>query len=219
MADNDKEKITHSHLVLCEGKDAFYFLIHYLNSEALSDVTELSNDFQVMDFKGISQLTKKLATLRNMEGFEKLESLSIIRDAETDADGAVASVRNSLNSAGFGNPEAPGRICGKLPKVGFVLFPTCSENAECGTLEDLCLSILNEENSEAILEDVQSFIQDMNEKHDRQLKREHKTKLHAYFSVTDKYVGMKIGEAAKAKAFNWRSEKLKPLKTFLTDMI
>lgn len=36
-----------------------------------------------------------------------------------------------------------------------------------------------------------------------------------YFSVTDDFVSMKIGEAARANAFNWSTDKLVPLKKFI----
>ena len=60
---------------------------------------------------------------------------------------------------------------------------------------------------------------DLEKKYDRVFQREFKTKLHTYFSVTDKYVSLKIGEAARAGAFNWSSEKLTPLKRFLLELM
>ena len=56
-------------------------------------------------------------------------------------------------------------------------------------------------------------------KYNRSYPHEFKTKLHTYFSVTDEYVSLKIGEAAKAGAFNWNSNKLLPLKNFLSEII
>lgn len=87
-----------------------------------------------------------------------------------------------------------------------------------GTLEDLCLSILSEENSNEIAEDIQKFMNEMETKHKRSYPHEFKTKLHTYFSITDDYVSMKIGEAARAGAFNWESEQIQPLKNFMMEL-
>ena len=100
-----------------------------------------------------------------------------------------------------------------------MLFPTCDTSVQAGTLEDLCISILSEENSSAILYDIQDFMDDLGNKYNRLYPHEFKTKLHTYFSVTDAYVSLKIGESAKAGAFNWNSDKLLPLKNFLAEII
>ena len=34
---------------------------------------------------------------------------------------------------------------------------------------------------------------------------------HGFFSLTDRFVGQKIGDAARAGAFDWEHEKVKPL--------
>ena len=46
----------------------------------------------------------------------------------------------------------------------------------------------------------------------------HKSKLHAYLAIKNKYVDMKIGEAAKAGAWDWNSiymSKYKDLMKYL----
>lgn len=219
MARRTNNRIHCSHLILCEGRDAEEFLIAYLNSDAMSEMRVFAEDFQVKDFGGINDLTKELNALKNMDGYSQLKSLIIIRDAEKDAEGATKSIVSSLSARGLSITEKTDISDESMPKIGYRLFPACNTEAVPGTLEDLCLAILNEKNREDVLADVQSFMQGMKDKHDRKLKHEHKTKLHTYFSVTDGLVGMKIGEAAKANAFDWHSEKLQSLKEFLIEMI
>ena len=51
-----------------------------------------------------------------------------------------------------------------------------------------------------------------------QLTHMHKSKLHAYLAIKNKYVDMKIGEAAKAGAWDWNSiymSKYKDLMKYL----
>ena len=67
--------------------------------------------------------------------------------------------------------------------------------------------------------EIDKLIRNLREKYDRKFPHEFKTKLHSYFSVTDALVSLKIGEAAKAKAFDWYSEKLVPLKKFMEEVI
>ena len=93
-------QILKSNLILCEGRDEQEFLIQYLNSTALSNTPEFSNDIQVIDFGGNSELTKKLAILKNMDNFDKLTSLLIIRDAETSAESACREIQRALRENG-----------------------------------------------------------------------------------------------------------------------
>ena len=46
---------------------------------------------------------------------------------------------------------------------------------------------------------------------------EHKSRLHTYFSVNEKYISLKIGEAAKAGAFAWDHEKLDGLRNIISE--
>ncbi|MGM9771341.1 MAG: DUF3226 domain-containing protein, partial [Segatella copri] len=105
------------------------------------------------------------------------------------------------------------------PKIGYLLFPTCDSLVKDGTLEDLCLSILAEECGFGIIGDIQNFMDELGFKYNRKYPHEFKTKLHTYFSVTDEYVSLKVGEAARAGAFDWNSDKLAPLKSFLSEII
>lgn len=219
MARKTNNRIRTKHLILCEGRDAEEVLITYLNSAALSDIPSFSNDFQVMDFGGNSDLQTFLETLKNMEGFDKVESIAIIRDAERDASQAKNEITRALRNCDLSIPNSAHEWQGDSPKIGFLLFPTCDSNVQAGTLEDLCLSILSENRSSEIIDDIQRFMNETGEKYDRIYPHEFKTKLHTYFSITDAYVSLKIGEAAKAGAFNWESTKLLPLKNFLQEIV
>lgn len=213
-----KEKIDHKHLVICEGVDAKYFLIWYFNSSALSDIRPFADDIQIIDFGGNEELSNYLAIVKNTAGFDKLESILIVRDAERDAEAAVSKIQSALRKNEFPVPEGPHIWKEGNPKVGFLLFPTCDAEVENGTLEDLCISILEEPNSPQVLQEIKTFLQVLRDKHGRSYPHEFKTTLHTYFSVTDKYVSLKVGEAAKAGAFNWSSGKLTPLKEFMMEV-
>ena len=217
--DNRKIHDGMEHLILCEGLDEWKFLVSYLNNAALSSWPELSRIVQVENFGGNEQLSTKINLWSKAPGFENIKSLVVIRDAETNAAAAVQSINSAFRNAGLPEPKRPGIIEHDASlSTGFLLFPACSTELIDGTLEDLCLSIL-EESEPQILHEISLFMNGLSNDGLRTFPHEFKSKLHTYFSVTDDYVSFKIGEAADAGAFDWTSEKLQPLRDFLISMV
>jgi hypothetical protein len=212
----ERKKIVKSFLLLCEGRDAEKFLINYLESKALAQDQRFYNEIQVLDFGGNEDLTSFMMNLKNMEKFDQVTNLAIIRDAEKDYAKACQEVSGSLKKCGFMSSEC----CGTWTRndtgldVGFMLFPL---NNNAGTLEDLCLNILSEKNNKIILSSIDNFLATMESSYGRQYRRRHKNKLYTYFSSSDEYVTMPLGLAASAGAFDWGSCELEPLKNFLTE--
>lgn len=212
----ERKQIVKPYLLLCEGRDAEGFLINYLNSDALKQDQRLANEIQVFDFGGNDDLSNYLMNLKNMDKFDQVKSLAVIRDAERDYAKACQSVISSLNNCGFIASE----YCGTWaqndagPKVGFILFPL---NNSAGTLEDLCLQIISENNNAAILSSIDKFLTEMESTYGRHYPRKHKNKLHTYLSGSDDYVTMPLGLASSAGAFDWGSCELEPLKNFLIE--
>lgn len=212
-------QIVKSNLIICEGRDEQEFLIKYLNSDILSSVPGFSNDIQVIDFGGNSELARKLAILKNMENFDKLTSLLIIRDAETNAESACLEIQRALKQNGFPIPQGPHCWEGQTLKTGFLLFPNCDCIVQNGTLEDLCLSILSDPLAAGTLEEIDLFLKRLEKYRHEPFSRVFKTKLHTCFSVHNDYVSLKIGEAAAAGAFDWNSPALDPLKNFIQEIL
>ncbi len=67
MPRKTNNKILKEHLILCEGRDEQEFLIQFLESDTLSFLPGFSNDIQVMDFGGNSELLKHLTILKKMD--------------------------------------------------------------------------------------------------------------------------------------------------------
>lgn len=210
----ERKKIVKPYLLLCEGRDAEGFLINYLGSKAVARNQRFSNEIQVLDFGGNENLSNFLMSLKNMDKFDKVTSLAIIRDAEKDYTKACQEVSSSLKRCGFVFSET----CGSWAhddtglSVGFMLFPL--NNSE-GTLEDLCLRILAEKDNKEILSSIDTFLETMELSFERRYHRIHKNKLHMYLSSSDEYVTMPLGLASSAGAFDWNSSELEPLKRFL----
>jgi len=213
---SSKTEIKKTKLILVEGTDALYFFIHLLESLAIEEI-------EVRDYRGITELTNYLKNLAKLDGYQSVTSILVLRDAEypsaqsteTASESAIKSINNSLQK----NNLIPDNInieAFKLPlyeynerKIGVGLFPGLDSNQNLitqGTLEELCLKILGKDIViHKIISGINTFIINY-----LGFKRAHKNKLHAILSFTDKFVGMKIGETAKAKGFDFNSPYLKP---------
>ena len=207
------------HLIICEGADAYYFIIWLLDFFIKSDSS--FDVFCAYNFGGISELKQYLDILAKTDGFNKIvRSLCVIRDAEKDAAAACQSIQGVFRDLGFAVPQKPcsrtAEGSKKYPNIptGFILFPSCDATPRNGTLEDLCLEILAKEGAASVLSDAETAL----EPYKAQLSRPHKNLLHTYFSLTDEFVSLKIGEAAQSRAFCLDGPKINSLKSFLLRM-
>lgn len=210
--------IYHKHLILCEGIDEWKFLVRYLNSPALEENPFFSKDIDVFDFGGNEQLSGYLAALKGIQGYSDVVSILVIRDAELDVQKAVRQVQSAFRTNGLDVPAAQGQWTEGVPKTCFLLFPAFGTEERPGTLEDLCLTILDNAAAETPLEEIDTFIEHLRENRKKPFSHPHKARLHTYFSVNNKFVSMKVGEAADAGAFNWFHPNLNPLKDCLSKM-
>lgn len=214
----ENEEIRTKYLILCEGKDAQLFMIWYLNSDTLSYDSRFSSDIQAMCFNGIDDLSNYIATLKNMEGFLDVTRIMVLRDAETSIEKAINSVKKAFRDNDLPIPADCNQwIFSDSLGTAFTLFPTCCQNLATGTLEDLCWNILADERALEYRSDVQDFIEQINRKYDSITTHIHKGRLHTYFSIKDNLVSLKVGEAARAGAFDWNSVRLQPLRNLIEE--
>lgn len=213
------KKILKEYLILCEGRDTENFLISYLNSEALKCDERFGENIQTFDFGGIKDLNVFMQNLRNMEGFERVEQILVIRDAETDVEKAENDIKKAFRDCGLAVPDG----CFKWnvsdstsPATAYILLPTCDSYPKTGALEDLCWDILSGEGTDALKTEVKTFVSKIKSNYEDSIgTHEHKSRLHAYFSIKDDYVSLKVGEAARVGAFDWSHDKLRPLKEII----
>lgn len=204
------EAIEHPKLLLVEGADAYHFSIWALREYALGDT-------QVLDFGGVTQFPEYLKTLKAVSGYRGVASLGIARDAEGDPPSAFASVCGALRNAGFAQPDKVFQATSGRPSLAVFLFPgphSGTQEARTGTLDDLCLSVLADGLDGKVMACVNSFLHCA-----RQcgcdLRRPHKARLHALLAAHDKFVGLKVGEAANAGAWDWHHPAIEPFEQFL----
>ncbi|MEK6725696.1 MAG: DUF3226 domain-containing protein [Deltaproteobacteria bacterium] len=206
-------QITEKKLILTEGRDTYYFCIWAYQAFNTTGI-------QVLDFGGIKDLNIYLKNLTLLSGYENIETIVIVRDAEIDSRAAVNSITSALKNANLSVPGKPCEFAGNAPKVAYVVFPGFTEDAEGnqslldGTLEDLCLELVKEDE---IFECVNQYIQCLESKR-QDVRRLHKTKLHTYLAGKNNFVGLKIGEAARVGAWDWNHVKLEPFKQVILGM-
>jgi len=215
MAPNKNETIEKTKIVLTEGKDALYFAVNIINHFDIPYI-------QVVDSGGVNNLTNSLETFKKRENYEIVDSMLILRDAETDFDAAFRSVTDSLQSVGLSAPSKTFQFFdGANPRTAIALFPAFGKDengnitSENGTLEDLCWSIISEKPE---IPCIESFLNDVEKSSSIKLRRPHKNKLHSYLSATNQYVGMKIGEATKIGAWGWTHPKMQNFVELLRQM-
>ncbi len=180
----EQKLIRHKNLILCEGKDDINFFITYLNSDERKCDSRFANDVDVFSFGGNSKLESYLKTVRRIEGFSKVRTILIIRDAENDADQAEKQIKKALKGAGFACPED---LCEwkeneESVAVAFLLFPTLSKVKKEGALEDFCLGVIKEQYNPDEVIDVASVAMDNLKKiYLRTYTSKFKSKLHTFF--------------------------------------
>jgi len=221
MAEKEYDKISLPHLIVCEGLDAKLFMIYLL--QPLIKSNPLFEQFQVIEPGGNDDLRLFIKTLPNLPNFDTVKSITIVRDAENNSEGSNQSVQTLLKNAGFIVPDAPCVVA--LPtedvysvKVGYALFPKLNSHEVNGTLEDLCLNTLANPDKDIILEIVDNAMK-LYQKRFTCFKRPHKNRLHTYLSLSDDFVGMKIGQSAQANAFDFSASMFEPLYIMLSSML
>ncbi len=201
------EPIKKEKLILAEGKDAYHFFCHACN------FYRETQDVQVMHFGGNDDLPNFLLDLTNMDKYDEVNTIIIARDAETDANAATDSIKQSMKQATIPVPEKPFEyIRNATLKTAFMIFP--GPQQKDGTLEDLCL--LTVEN-DPLLECVDGYLECAKAKGE-QFPRIHKNRLHCFLAGRDDSVGLPIGLAFKAKVWSPEHPVLEPFKRIIQEM-
>lgn len=126
----DPIKIDSDRLLLCEGKTTLLVLGPLCRSFEIQG-------FQPINFGSKDDFRSFLEDIKVLPGFaDRVRSIAVVRDAETDPDATFRSARDSLLAAGLPAPEAPGSLTVNQPRVGLFLVP---DNASPGMIETLCM--------------------------------------------------------------------------------
>ena len=182
---------------------------------------------QAVDFSFLYIYYKLLNNIKSLPKYDEMKAFLIVRDAERDASASVKSLQLQIKKTWGIDIDNAGTIqtTDDGIKVGFFLLPGFDEQGHFlnGTLEDLCWGIIDDsydsrlrENS--LLQFVDKYMLDIEQRRDKPWIWPHKNRLHLYFSSTDEFVGDKLGEAANEGAFDLSSPRLSHLKEMIFQM-
>ena len=187
-------------LLIVEGKDEVNFFDAIKNHIGKTDL-------EIRHFGGVNNLRGYLEVLKGIEGFERVVSLGVIRDAEEDAAAAFKSVRDGLRSAGFPLPTLPLQVAVGIPQVVVLINP---HGKNSGSLEDICLQAVS---GSPFLNCVDLYVECL-----RKLgppARESKTRVHAFIAGRDR-PEVSLGVAAKQGYFPLNHAAFGPTRQLLT---
>ena len=214
-------EIKFPHLIVCEGLDTMKYIMYFL--QHLIAVNKQFDKFQAIDAGGNEDFAEFFKLLPRLPNFSIVKSITIAGDSEKNSKSASQSVQSFLQNGSFPVPEAPGKVAHSIEgehnvRVGYFLFPKNDPGDISGRLEDLCLNTLTSPDKDKILAIADCAIESIKNQTGK-LKRLHKNRFHTYLSLTDDFVGMKLGEAAKANAFNFNANETKALEELLSAML
>lgn len=195
------QSITFEKVLLVEGHDAFQFfkaLLRHLN---------LLREIEIRNFGGVDDLDY-LNTLKITDGFDRVSSLAIIRDAEINAVSAFASVCSTLRETGFDVPPEPMTLTEGSPKISVFILPDCIND---GALETLCLQTVGNDPAIPCIDDFFTCIENSGLGLPRNME---KATLHAFLSSRQR-PNLLLGQAAHAKYWPWSHPVLDSLKEFI----
>jgi hypothetical protein len=201
-----------SALLVVEGRDAFEFVL------ALLTELGLNNQIEVRDGGGVAKratgdFEKYLRLLPTISGFDKVTSLGIMRDAETDPTQAFQDVCKALQHAALPVPNAALQATQKTtPTVTVMILP---DAATPGMLETLCWRALG---GDPRLPCVDEFLKCIEKETGQPVARPDKSRVYAYIAVREEPQFL-LGLAARAKYFPWTATAFDEIRTFVQNII
>lgn len=202
-----------THLLLTEDKDGERFFRAFINN--LSDCNRLAR-VQVTSYQGKDNLGKFLRALKKESHFESVRIIGILRDADEDPKGAFQSVKDTLNHLGLRSPSKPYvPETSNRPAVIVGIIPSFERE---GSLETIIFESLEHVHSQEQLKCIEGFLECWGWQ-GSESKRQ-KALVHAYLAIANpNKPGLRIGEAAEAKIWDWKNETFSSLRDFLKTLI
>lgn len=197
----DPQQIESHRQLLVEGRDPFNFF------EALLEHLHIS-DVQVQSFGGIKDLRAFLLAFVNLPGFRHgVQSIGIVRDAESSAESAFASVRSSVENARLPVPEKPLLRSDGSPSVTVLILP---DSQSPGMLETLLCRTFADSDENRCIDNFFACVT----RSGFVLRRPWKARVHAYIATrSDPHVS--VGVAARRGYWDLNHDALLPVQTFL----
>lgn len=201
-------EITKAKLLLVEGKDETIFFQAFLKK------SDLLEEIQIIEVGGTGNFKTELQALINRTGFsDNVESIAIIRDADTNFDSAFQSICSVLSNNNLCHPLTANTFIDEGDiKIGVFIMPG---NSEDGTmLEDLCLKTQSEN---PIMNCIDQFFQCIEPKVTEFPRNIAKAKAQVFLAAMPKIVSS-VGIGAQKNYWNLEHPCLYGLDAFLKEL-
>ena len=188
-------------LLIGEGKEEVRFFTALLNHLGVQGV-------QVEDCAGKRALKNYLSAQTVRSGFDHVDSMVIVQDADDDAAGRFASVCEAVRACGLTPPPRHAEFSVSHPRGGVFIMP---DGNRTGMLESLCLDSVADD---AVMKCVEEFLACIKDRCGRTPTPIDKARTHAWLAsreIPDK----RLGEAAEAGYWPWNHAAFTGLVEFL----
>ena len=192
----------------------FAALLSYMGIEPLRELPRggrIVGEIQLLPVGGREQCRAKLKALAQTPGFANVQSLGIVREADTDPDATFRSVCDALKAASLAAPEHPLIPAGQNPQLAVIILP--NHNTP-GMLENLCLQVVN---GDPAVPCKESYFDSLQAKGLSVSNAGAKARVQTFLASRDR-PGLRLGEAAEAGYWPWRHEAFSPVKEFLCNL-
>lgn len=196
-------EINSEKIILVEGKDEINFFEAFLKKLEIEDV-------QIIEVGGKDKFPSEFPALLNTPGFSRVSTYVIVRDADSNVQSTLDSIKGLLSVNNQPVPDGHASYSSNNGiRSGIFIMPG---NRDEGMLETLCIDAIKEN---PIYECVKQFIRCLTDSTSIENPRNlHKAKMHTFLSGQKKYIPS-VGMAAKKGLFNFESECFNDLKQFL----
>lgn len=206
MADN-QQQIREQHILVVEGQDEYNFFDALLRHIDISSI-------QVLAIGGKTQFRAQLLALKNTPGFNRVQSIGVVRDCDGNRQGAFDSVRGALRAASLPIPETPAAFTENTPRTGVLIMPPESVGTD-RMLEDLCLAAVADDPAMQCVDDYFDCLQTQAiSLRDNVLA---KAQVHVYLASRDE-PDLRLGEAAQRGYWPWDNPAFDQAKAFLRQL-
>ena len=195
------EEIKSAIQLLVEGNDSRNFFEAFVEHLSLANI-------QIQNFGGVYELRGFLRALVNAPGFQTVQSIGIVRDAETSAERAFQSVQSSLERAKLPVPDSPAERTDDSPAVAVLILP--GDNRQ-GMLETLLCESFADDPVEGCIDDFFKCVESLP---DVYIERSDKARAHAYLT-TKPNPHFSVGVAAKNDYWDLNHSVFSTVRDFL----
>ena len=188
--------------LLVEGNDQRNFFEAFTSHLSITNV-------QIQNFGGVSELSDFLEGFVGATGFREIvQSLGIVRDAETSAGGAFQSVQSALRNAALPMPNSPAERTDTNPAVTVLILPGDNRQGMLETL--LCESFADD----LVEECIDDFFECVESLPDVSIKNPDKARARVYLTTKPK-PHFSVGVAAKNDYWDLNHSVFSTIRDFL----